>query len=1785
MSSNPSDTVSSSRAPTPDNRSHAESTPNTTPDEFDVQSHSHIFEDNDIAVVGMGCRTPGGINSTSQLWEFLLRKGDASGNIPAMRWEPYLRRDTRNAEVLSRTTAKGYFLDDLEAFDAEFFNISRREAEQMDPQQRIALEVTWEALEHAGIPPQNLAGSNTAVYMGVNSDDYSRLLLEDLPNVEAWCGVGTAFCGIPNRISYVLDLMGPSSAIDAACASSLVAIHHARQALISRETDLAIAGGVNALIGPGLTRVLDQAGAIAADGRCRSFDDSACGYGRGEGAGVVILKRLTTALLDGDHIHAVLKGSAVGADGRTNGIMAPNGFAQENVARKALQEAKFDASSISYVEAHATSTPIGDPCETTALANIYGSGARSHTSDPCLIGSIKSNIGHLEAGAGVLGFIKAVMVLQNGLVPPQANLTTPNTKIDWANNKLLTCQTATKLAPLYGTKRAAIASYGYGGTVSHAVIEASPSPRRSLRIASTETLPEILFLSAPQANRLSDAATALASWLENEGAQADLHSVAATLATRRGHHKFRSAIVAESTFDAIKLLKKAFDAASDPCIMTGRLLPSYTKGAVWIFSGHGAQWKDMGKSLLQTRPAFLNVVQQLEPIIQNETGFSALDALSNGDFESSDKVQVLTFVMHIGIAALLREAGATPQAIIGHSVGEIAAAVVAGVLTLREGALIVCRRAVLLRKLMGQGAMILVDLSYEEVSTEIQDIEGINAAIDVSPSSAVVSGTIVGIQQITQKLNDRNIQVRKVQSDIAFHSDSLSMLASPLREVLCGQLAPTTPEIPLYSTSLQDPRSQVPRDEQYWIDNMIKPVLLRSTISAAVEDGYKVFLEVSSHPIITHSINETLLDAGVEDAVALPTMLRNKAAESTILRAIGKLHCLGDSIDFSRFDSHQWLEEVPTTVWKHQSYWRSVGGSPALAQETHNALSHNLLGGRTSIWGSDGMLWQTVLDETSKPFPGKHPLHGSEIVPAAVLLNTFLKASSSRSLHDVSLRVPVVVSPPQEVQIFYQDNQIRITSRLARTEGSNTSEESWLVNTTSRVGADEATLSAASIDIRATKKRLDRQLSPDFSIEYLASVGVPEMGFPWKVLDHHEIDGEMLAMVDGHPNETEALGSKEGSWAPIFDAATSIASTIFYKSPRLRMPTAIKRVVLRAGCCSPKVGYVYVKQISSDAADVFVCSLNGDILAEFQAMAFAGIEGETFSRKSTAGLVHRIAWPPAQLAEEPLHFKHVLLLSDGSPSITDTYEKQLRGSSYTTRVVQDLESPDSIPSDSVVVYVPCEGTSAEDAFKCSSRSCERLLTATKTLIDKSPRTKIFCITQNSKTTDRWTILSQATLHGLARIIQSEHAEIWGALIEVEDAQFPMQAIKYVHGADVVKIQDTVARNARLRPFPTEPSGAQLNRITSTSLLPQGTYLITGGLGSLGLKVAMWMAEKGARRILLVSRRKLPPRREWAKDQENQTYQTMLALEAMGVTVSVVVVDMSDSAAASHLQHALDELSFPPITGVVHAAGVLKDELVTQTTSTNFNTVLAPKLVGAMALHELFPPQTLDFFVMFSSCGQLLGFPGQASYAASNSFLDALASYRHNLGDNCMSLLWTSWRGLGMAASTEYINAELNARGITDITPPEAFMAWEKAMALGTDHAVVLRTLELDADEPSPHPILNDIITRRRPTVGAASDSETSTKETAGAPKSGPELKEWLTHIITSCVATTMGTAESSIDVRTALSEMGMDSVMTVLFRSELQGKLKVKVAPTLIWKCPTIQHLVKHFMEVMEEKS
>ncbi|VEG40122.1 polyketide synthase family protein [Mycolicibacterium flavescens] len=1700
-----------------------------------------------VAIIGIGCRVAGAIGTPEQFWTFLLDGGSDVREVPPERWEPYLQRDPRNAAVLKDVTRWGTFLDDLAGFDAEFFGVSPREAELMDPQQRLALEVSWEALEHAGVPPKSLAGSDTAVLMGVNSDDYGKLIMEDLPGIEAWTGIGTSLCGIANRVSHLLDLRGPSVALDAACAASLVAVHQACQMLNAGETSLALAGGVSALIGPGLTRVLDVAGATAPDGRCKTFDASADGYGRGEGAGVVVLKRLADALRDGDHVYAVVRGGAVAQDGRTVGIMSPNGDAQADMFRRACHFAGIAPASVGFVEAHGTGTPSGDPTEVGALASVYGAGRPADA--PCRIGSVKPNVGHLEGGAGVVGLIKAALALHHRTIPPTAGVTSLTPAVDWANSGL---RVPTRVEPWDGAdgapRRAAVCSYGYGGTIAHVLLEEAPAAEPSAHHPPAQQLPAIIPVSARNVARLRTQAGALADHLRYHRAPID--EVAATLWTRRSHEPARAAVVADDTDGAAAALTALAEDIPDPSVVTGTVLPAAVDGAVWVFSGHGSHWAGMGGELLTAAPEFAAVIDAIDPVFTVELGFSARQALTTGELGGTDQVQALTFAMQAGLAAMLRARGVTPAAVIGHSVGEVAACVTAGVFDLTVGAAVACYRARGFRSVMGKGAMALVRLPFAEAERRLAGRTDVVAAISASLESTVISGTIEAVDGVCREWTEQGFMVRRVNTDVAFHSPAMDALTGELGRLTASLPPSRTPEIPLYTTALADPRSAAPRDQHYWVANLRDRVRFAEAVSAAIEDEHRLFLEVSAHPVVAHSIVETLTTAGTDQHAVVPLLRRDRPLMHSVATAVAALHCHGAPVQH-QLSSAPWVADLPVTQWHHRHFWRTPTPPPG-GRGVHDVDTHTLLGGRIEVTGAvASKMWQTRVDLDSRPYPGDHPVKGTEIVPAAVIVNTFLGVSNEldtrcdragRDLVDVRLRTPVAPGRARDVQVVLQDHGLTLATRLVD-DDEDTVDGGWLTHSSAVVAADDdiEDLLGEVLDESSVRDGCRDPLPSNHVVDTLATLGVAAMGFDWEILELHGGDGELLAKVAARGDRTTP-----DTWAPLLDAATSAASTVFDGPPRLRMPAHIDRVQVHGR--PPAVALLHVRRRpGTTTTDVLLAEESGKVLASLTGMSFEELENPSGSDLSR--MLHRLSWHPVpwQADSRP----GAVVIVGGDTAIREFVTRDLSAAEVPHALYGDAaeisSAAESFDRDTVVLVLPSTHDTPEQSVAVVTQTLRGLL-------DHGAKARMWVLTQGVY---EGANVAHAPLWGLARVAAAEHPKTFGGVIDVATAELPVGVLSSVQGHPVVAFRDGAAQSARL-------SAAGRGTGAPMQCSAGGTYVITGGTGALGLQMAQRLADIGARRLVLLSRSGMPDRSQWQPDSE--LVHTVTALEERGVSVRVVALDIAAAGAADALRAVLREL--PPVRGVIHAAGVEAGALLVNTTPEDFTAAMRPKVDGTLTLHEVFPPEQLDWLVLFSSCGYLAGFPGQGAYACANSFLDGMARHRRALGDRTVSVAWTAWRGLGMGSTSGFVAAQLDALGMDTIGADEAMRALDLAMRHDDPNVVVLPLLPAAASVP----MLADVAPTELDAPGGDDAPEVSLVD------ADPER---VAQVVTAAVAAQLGVAEADVDTGLPLVEVGVDSIMTVGLLKQLEKQTGLSLPPTLLWEYPTAAAVSERLVELL----
>jgi len=1200
----------------------------------------------------------------------------------------------------------------------------------------------------------------------------------------------------------------------------------------------------------------------------------------------------------------------------------------------------------------------------------------------------------------------------------------------------------------------------------------------------------------------------------------------------------------------------------------------------------------MGRTLLDAEPAFGRALDALDPIFREELQHSARELIAEGDIQGVERIQPMIFALQLGLADLWQAYGLRPAAVIGHSVGELAAAVTAGVLSVADAARIVCRRARLLSRVAGQGAMALVDRSFEEVSQRLGDRADVSAAIAAAPSSSVISGTPAAIDAITRAWSAEGLIIRRVDTDIAFHSAQMDALVDDFVAALTD-VSSHERQLPFYSTVVDDPRTACPLDGAYWAASLRNPVRFAPAVAAAAQDGYGVFLEVSPHPVVSQSISDTLAGMSVADPVVAHSLRRHRSERETLLLNVGLLHCCGVPVAWRRLQPDAPLADLPLMSWQHRAYWVDAPMASAVMAEQHDPTTCTLLGRFTAIesapLGGQGpiQVWQTHLDEISRPYPGHHPVLGIEIVPAAVVLNTFLAAAVALdrppSLADVTLRVPIVVCVPRALQVVAHQGTLTLLSRPLDEAGS-AHDSSWMTHATAVAGVATLTDDVV-VPVDEIRGRCAHVLPPQTVVEHLTSVGVSGLGFPWEVEELRSGDGEwwVSIRVDGN-------GPPAATWATIFDAALSIGSMVEAGSriSRIpRMPAAVDTVVLR-GRPPARLGMRLRVTRGADAVDIDLADERGARCARLMGARYAPLAPDVTMTGSLRRLMHRLVWRPSpdllagRGAEAPTS---IVVLCEPDARRASLCER------FTAAGVQThvVESPEqlaaghaSLSSATAVIVVPAPLMAEEPIGQAAVRQAWLLARTAQILTrcDPGRLPRLWCLTDGVHECVSATALAQAPLWGLARILAGEHPELWGGLVDLPAAS-PLPAafarvLRSPSTEDVIVLRDEGPLVGRLAPLDAD----MLLRSGSTCRL-NATYLITGGLGGLGLEVARWLVGRGARRLVLAGRRGLPPRDAWDLVTEAPVRRAIDAirdLEARGVTVRIVPLDIADRDQAMTLLTPR-ALGLPPIAGVVHAAGVLENRTIDRLDEDSLRAVMRAKVEGAWVLHELFPPGTLDFFVLFSSSGYLLRITGQASYAAGNAFLDALAVHRRAAGcARTLSLGWTSWRGLGMATSSAVIEAELRSRGVGDISSTDAFRAWTFAERHDGGAVVVLPTGSLPSDV-APLPVLSEI-------VGASPDAAAvSNGGRLSLPSERDALRAVLIDDVQRHVAAELNLAPSEVPVRRPLTEMGIDSVMTVLVRRALEARLNLSLPATLLWTYPTVAAVADYLCERVSNAS
>lgn len=941
-----------------------------------------------LAVIGAGCRLPGGVSSPDSFWRLLADKRDTVREIPDDRWTPE-ETSALPADVAARLRWGAFLDEDVYAYDPAFFGINAHEAAWVDPHHRLLAETFWEASEHAGIPPQSLSGKPVGTYFGVYNKEYLLRAQRPLEEIDAYAMNTSIHSMAAGRIAFHLNLQGPQMTLEAGCSSGLAAVHAAGQGLRDGEADIAFAGACVLILGPEESVPPARWSFFSPTGRCSTFDASADGYVRGEGCVVLVLKRLPDAVRDHDRILGVIRGTAVNQNGRRSTRMtAPSASAQLDAYRQCLSAADVAPDDVGLVEAHGTGTEVGDPLEFRALAEVYGKGHGT-----CALGSVKTNIGHTEPVAGLAGLLKALLAVNRGLIPPNLHFHRWNPQIDAEGTRFFV---PTEVAPWPQSTKprlAAVTSLSVTGSNVHVVVEEPPpGPVRQRRGApgssgvqheTAGTEPMVFPVSAATRPAVGIAAGRLARWLTEDGADAPLPDVAHTLALRRSHLRERLAVVASTRQELIDRLTSAADGGTGTGIAIGTAKPG--SGAVFLFSGHGSQWAGMCRDLLDRSQTFTRVIDRVEPLIAAESGFSVRQILSGTALvQGMDRVQPTLFAIQVALSAMWADYGVRPTAVIGHSMGEVAAAVVSGALSLEEGTRVICRRSRLNLRAAGIGRMASIALPRADVEAKIAQSRtpGVSVAVVASPQATVIGGDTEAVELLVRSWEEEDVPATFINVDIAAHTAHMDPILEELRTSL-SDLRPKPPTSRFYTTVFDDARRDVSLDADYWAANQRRPVLLASAVQAAAEDGHRLFLEISPHPVLAHAVHTTVDDLG-QDPVDVLGSLHHDAGEPTgFLTQVASLHCTGHQVDWPALYGAGDLADVPGMSWERTRY--AITPSP-LREAAPLAISggHPLTGDHlTDPDSTRRHLWQKRLTRTTLPWLDEHHVNDVPVLPGA----------------------------------------------------------------------------------------------------------------------------------------------------------------------------------------------------------------------------------------------------------------------------------------------------------------------------------------------------------------------------------------------------------------------------------------------------------------------------------------------------------------------------------------------------------------------------------------------------------------------------------------------------------------------------------------------------------------------------------------------------------------------------------------------------------------------------------
>lgn len=1737
-------------------------------------AHYQQAEHEPIAVIGLGCRFPGGCDTPESLWRFLAEGNNARSEVPAELWslaDYFDETPQRPGKISSRY---GAFLADIARFDADFFAISAREAEQMDPQQRLLLETSWQTFERTGIHPKNLRNSRTGVFIGCMTQEYSELI-KDERAIDVHTGTGNAPSLLAGRLAYYYGLQGPAMVVDTACSSSLLAVHLAVKSLRSKEIDMALAGGINLQLSARAGITESQAMMLAEDGLCKTFDEKADGIGRGDGVGLVVLKRLTDAIQAGDPVCAVIKGSAANHDGRSSGLTVPSEKAQESVLQAALSDASLTPSQVSYVEAHGTGTSLGDPIEVSAMSSVQ---ADRPSDSPLYVGSLKTNFGHMEGAAGIAGFIKTVLMLQNKMLPPHLNFSTPNSHIPWQTIPIKVVEQLMPWAMHDGQNRVAgVSAFGLSGTNVHVLLEQAPEQEnQSGEYMSDSDIVLPLKLTAQSKASLTILAGSYQEWLQQRAL--NIKSMCYHAATGRADFNHRAVILGANK----QQYEQGLIALAQGQTFHGLYVSSnhqQLSGLAVLFSGQGSQYPGMTEDLYQRWPVFKQTIDQCGDHLQDHLDISLQSLLFDSHEQQINQTyyaQPAIFSVDYALYRLWQSWGIEADAVMGHSLGEYVAACVAGVFSLKDALRLVVARAKIMQA-SDQGGMLAVSVGHNQLSELLADdlLADLDIASINSAQHCVLSGHKSLLEMAKQQLDGHGVNNTLLQVSHAFHSRMMESVLPALQQTL-----DTVTFNKPYMTLISNVTGQVVNDEMsksdYWLQHCRQPVLFADGVQSLLQLHCTAFLECGAKPVLA----PMLLANSIESSQVFSSV-RPKQADS-LLHCAARLYVNGFNLDWKQVfvDKPKGVRPVlPVYPFSGKRYWLSE--QALKLHSIHNSIDkkqdllHPLLHKRLALADSTLVYFESWLTPQEPAYLSEHQVFGLFITPLAVLLEMLLAAgqllsnTTSLRLKKINIDHALVLSSDELTQVQIQARQ-NSDQQYHLSIFSRVGDEHWQRHITA-VTSELNQSVAFQNQFSANSSEFQQHLSPEMLYQQFQEKDVV-YGETFKVLTQIKHQNHsaftVLKPVDTetgyclHPviwdgcmqTAGVALGETQGvdTWLPV-----AIDSIEFYQSNTQELE------------CSAQVT---VSEIDSAKVNL-VLGCSGSTLVQMQGVTFQPVSREVFVDLESKNLDSWLYQPGWQL------------MSKGDFDSQTVVEKILCVGTKTAEQLMDqlqggrgqlvLVSPDNLLSEGFWQHYKSAGFNAAQPLHiifCApdfvgqdeSSACLGFLALIQMIEKQAVSAKVTLFTCHSAAIDNQPVCpKQSAVIGLLKTAALEFSQRQWLILDVDDINCVNRKLLAITLSGLANEQHLALHGeqcyaARLMPH------HQTQSEHTVKIVNDKTYLVTGGSGALGFAVVEFLIGNGANCVVIAGRNGLSAVAE-QKQQE---------LAKQGVRIVGVAADL---ALQEGMDTLLDQLqSLPPLTGVVHAAGILNDAALLNMNPVDFNKPWAAKVKALQFLDKMLPVSELDFFVVFSSLAAITGAPGQGNYAAANAYADALMLNKRNQGISAMTINWGGWSGAGMSADAEAMMAE---KGFDLVQPTQGIMLFKRMLNQSLSQVVItpVRWSEFFAALPFQTPnyyqqMLNVNVDTKQKHAGSLIRLLNQTKES--------QRHILLEQALRQLIAQVLHNPDSAdLAARKRLFDMGFDSVLAMEFTRKLSQDLEFELPSTMLFDFPTLEALLNYLVE------